>query len=490
MLSRRRGVQRAPGDDDPRRNSGMAHGPTLDSSGGVATAPTIPGPQPDPRRNSGMAHGPTLDSSGGVATAPTAPGPAGPAVSPTEAPVAAPAGKPLSGPPTMAGSEEEGDFPDAPPPRRGKHRANIKPAMPATRADAEAAYRANPNSVYRSKNESVHGQWWRIDPGTGGGPPPVYKSGNTYIIAHDLTGPGLPPPHAQPIEADEGAEGANVRAMGKHLDDQLRAKSSIPQTPTTPAKPAPGSAPPPQTPGMAYGPTLDNSGGVATAPTVPGPQPDPRRNSGMAHGPTLDSSGGVATAPTVPGPQPDPRRNSAWPTARRSTAPVGWRRRRLCRDRNPTRGAIQAWPTARRSTAPAAWRRHRLCPDRQAPQLDREAVRAPRPLHQVPARRQRPVAPHRCPVRPTSAARKRATVSMPQLSAPRAQPPAASSRAMPAPRADAEAAYRANPGSRLYSQQERVRARPVVAHRSRAPAARPPPRLRAGEHVQSFVPRT
>jgi len=141
----------------------------------------------------------------------------------------------------------------------------MKAAVPATRAEAEAAYQANAASVYRSKNSSLHRQYWALDPGTGGGPPPIYKSGKTFIIAHDLEGPNLPPPHAEPIEADEGAESENVRAMGEHLDARLRAKSSIPA-----AAPAPGTS------GMAHGPTLDSSGGVATAPTMPR-SPRPKR---------------------------------------------------------------------------------------------------------------------------------------------------------------------------------------------------------------------
>src|SRR5207253_2565074 len=64
----RPGIQRAP-DDDPRRNSGMAHGPTLDSSGGVATAPTLPGTRPaDPRaRGWRRADGPGGDATQGAA---------------------------------------------------------------------------------------------------------------------------------------------------------------------------------------------------------------------------------------------------------------------------------------------------------------------------------------------------------------------------------------------------------------------------------------
>jgi hypothetical protein len=226
---------------DPRR-SGMAHAPTLDTSGGVATAPTFPGPQRGDPRRSGMAYGPTLDSGGGMATGPTtpgapAPGGAGPAPAPGPGPGApGPGGGRPSGP-TITSTEEEGDFPEPPAPRRGNHPAHIKPAVPATKAEAEAAYRRDPSLVYRSQNDSLHGQYWRIDPGTGGGPPPVYRSGKTYIVAPGVTGPGLPPPRTEVTQADEGMERDNIKAMGEALDRRRAQTAPTPVAPGAPASP-------------------------------------------------------------------------------------------------------------------------------------------------------------------------------------------------------------------------------------------------------------
>jgi hypothetical protein len=281
-------------DDDPRRRSGMAHSPTLDASGGVATAPTMPGTR-----------GPSVGAAGPATaapvSAPAAPGSAG------QAP--APAVAPLNGPPTIQSQEEEGDFYDAPPAPPRNRPAGMRPAVPASQEEAEAAFRANPASVYRSKNDSLHRQYWRTDGST---PPPIYKSGNTYIIAPKIEGPNLPPPTPEPVEADEGAEGANVRALGEHLDARLRAKSSIPsagQTPTTPVVDAQGQARTPnddprRTSGI--GPTLDASGGVATAPTM------------LAGGGPAPTEPDPATRPTVPGLDDTSR-----PPAAPSTSPAG-----------------------------------------------------------------------------------------------------------------------------------------------------------------------
>jgi hypothetical protein len=191
---------------EPGRDPLMARTSTTDSTGSSAK----PG-----------------DSSGATSAKPDAPGSAD---------------KPVSGPPTMAGSEEEGDFDAAAPKRRRRRPAGMKPAVTANKEEAEAAYRANPASVYRSKNDSLHRQYWELDAEGSEGPPPIYKSGNTFIIAPDVEGPGLPPPHPEPIPADEGAELENVRALSEHLDARVRARSSIPapaaaESTTNPAPP-------------------------------------------------------------------------------------------------------------------------------------------------------------------------------------------------------------------------------------------------------------
>ncbi len=86
---------------------------------------------------------------------------------------------------------------------------------------------------------------------------------------------------------------------------------------------------------------------------------DPRRNSGMAHGPTLDSSGGVATAPTVPGPTPTLGAIRAWPTVRPSTAPAASQRRQRCRPTpappSPPRALPCRPPPANRSVGRRRW---------------------------------------------------------------------------------------------------------------------------------------
>jgi hypothetical protein len=233
-----RGIQRAPADDD-RHRSEEAHAPTVPATpGAVESAPTLPaagpqGPAAAPAAASPAAPAPAAGADGGQpAMAPQVSGAAGPA---SAGGVLGPAGTPLKGQATFAGSEEEGDFSEAAPqPRRGKHPEHIKPAMPVSLSEAQAAYRKDPSSVYRSKNDSLHRQYWAIDPGTGGGPPQAYRSGKTIIIAPDLAGPGLPPPHTEPIEADEGAESRNVEALGQHLDAR-RAGAAGPPAPGPPS---------------------------------------------------------------------------------------------------------------------------------------------------------------------------------------------------------------------------------------------------------------
>ena len=242
-----RGIQRAPNDDDPRRTSGMAHGPTLDSSGGVATAGTLPGTQPDPRRTSGMAHGPTLDSAGGVATAGTlpgtqptdprrsgmaygptidsaggaatgptlsgstgagapAPGTPGPAApgppAPGPGPGPAPGGGGPGGPPGPirpddhddAQVSESGALPQRPAGRRGPTQA-----VGYTDNSIASAYQRNPALVHRAINWTWYDYMLDQQKFTGDYMPRGIKVGNAVVVAPDYDGPG-PPARTTPIE--------------------------------------------------------------------------------------------------------------------------------------------------------------------------------------------------------------------------------------------------------------------------------------------------
>jgi hypothetical protein len=108
----------------------------------------------------------------------------------------------------------------------------------ATQAEAEEAFRRDPKLVHRSLNDSLHGQYWRIDPATGAGAPRVFRSGKTYIIAPEVVSPALPPPHAEPIPADEGMEADNVRAMTAHLDRRRAENAGRPVPAGAPSDPA------------------------------------------------------------------------------------------------------------------------------------------------------------------------------------------------------------------------------------------------------------
>lgn len=210
------GTQRAPNDDEPGRTSGMAHGPTLDSSGGVATAGTLPGTQPTDPRRSGMAYGPTLDSSGGVGTGPTLPGSSAPGPAPGGAPGPAPgggpgggsapdgpageigpAGTPLKGPATLAPQPSivEGGGGPAPKPKvqtRG-------PAYGLTDNSIADAHQKAPGSVHRAINFTWYNWMLEQQKFQGDEFPRGIRVGNAIVVAPDYDGPG-PPRRTSPIE--------------------------------------------------------------------------------------------------------------------------------------------------------------------------------------------------------------------------------------------------------------------------------------------------
>jgi hypothetical protein len=210
-----RGVQRAPNDDDPRRTSGMAHGPTLDSAGGVATAGTIPGTQPTDPRRSGMAYGPTIDSAGGAATGPTlssgtgggapaaggpapvAPGPPAPGPGPGPAPGGgAPGGSPGPNGPDDDDAQlsESGALPQRPVGSRGPTQA-----VGYTDNSIASAYQRNPALVHRAINSTWYEYILAQQKFTGDYTPRGIKVGNAVVVAPDYDGPG-PPPRTTPIE--------------------------------------------------------------------------------------------------------------------------------------------------------------------------------------------------------------------------------------------------------------------------------------------------
>ena len=152
------GVQRAPNDDDARKTSGMAHAPTLDDSGGVATAPTLPG---------------------------NAPAPGGPA--PTPAGGGAPAG---GGPPPAGGGAPGG------PAMFGAVAPKLwrqQKAVEATLGDADEAYEDDPKAVIRSPSDDWHHSAWVHQKGPSKededkDPPRVFKVGRQFYVSPDFDG--------------------------------------------------------------------------------------------------------------------------------------------------------------------------------------------------------------------------------------------------------------------------------------------------------------
>jgi hypothetical protein len=152
-----------------------------------------------------MAHGPTLDSSGGVATSPTLPGGApggGAAGTPGSAPVSAGSGGTLGG--SLPGS--------APKPPTGRGPA---PVQAYGETAIASAYKRNPALVHRAINYAWYESVLTWQNYQGDDYPPGIKVGDAVVVAPDYDGPG-PPRRTTPIEEpeDEGKLGPNDPVPG------------------------------------------------------------------------------------------------------------------------------------------------------------------------------------------------------------------------------------------------------------------------------------
>lgn len=94
----------------------------------------------------------------------------------------------------------------APEGRPSQHLAHT-PARPATDDEVAAAYKANPQSVYRSNTHDWHEQIYDLDKGPGEEYPRAFKSGNVYIVSPDYKGGATPIPDHLGEDPTHGPKG-------------------------------------------------------------------------------------------------------------------------------------------------------------------------------------------------------------------------------------------------------------------------------------------